>query len=61
MNISEMRSVIYALDTDGLGAMLDVIDDIITRERSNAYENGYNDGWDECYETQKAQLIEEVY
>lgn len=50
MKLKDTKTIIKVLDTEGLSAMLDLIDDIITREASYADEagelRGFNDGYD---------------
>lgn len=42
----DMETIIKVLDTDGLGCMITLIDNMM----ANAYNDGYDNGWNDCYD-----------
>lgn len=49
-------TIIKVLDTDGVGCMIALIDDIVT----HAYNNGYDKGWNDFYNNVHCVEYDEV-
>ena len=42
----DIDTIIKVLDTDGIGCMIALIDNLVV----NAYNNGYDKGWNDSYD-----------